>query len=149
MRQIVYNLHFRSKATPADAEGKVLRTTGSAVSGRATTLVGPGGIESSYAAQPGDAALFESEVRITAPNLFTETGSISFGEGHRLLFSCFGQGQLLPSTDGSHLMCGAVTWKAEGGEGQFEGATGLITSNFTLNNEGEINDYQLGLLFVK
>jgi hypothetical protein len=149
MRQIVYNLHFRSKATPTDAEGKALRTTGSAVSGSTTTLLSPEGVESSYSAQPGDVALFESEVRITAPNVFTERGSISFGETHRLLFSCFGQGQLLPSTDDSNLMCGAVTWKVEGGEGQFEGATGLITSNFTLNDQGEINDYQLGLLFIK
>jgi hypothetical protein len=149
MRQIVYNLHFRSKATPTDSEGKVLRATGSAVSGSTTTLVSPDGVQSSYAAQPGDVALFESEVRITAPNIFTEKGSISFGEDHRLLFSCFGQGQLIPSTDGSNLMCGAVTWKVEGGEGQFEGATGLITSNFTLSDTGEVNDYQLGLLFIR
>lgn len=148
MRQIVYNLHFRGKATPADSGGRVLRETGTAVSATWTTLITATGVENTYAAQAGELALLESEVTITGPNLFTERGSISFGDDHRIDFSCFGQGQLL-ETGGSGMMSGAVTWKVEGGSGQFEGASGLITSNFTMSDSGELNDYQLGLIYLK
>ncbi len=148
MRQIVYHLHFRGRATPTDGGAKVLRATATAVSGSTTTSISSAGIESSYAAQVGEVALFESEVILTGENVFTERGSISFGEEHRLTFTCLGEGRLTPSGDPT-LMCGAVAWKVEGGEGQFEGATGLITSNFTLSDSGDVNDYQLGLLFVK
>ena len=46
------------------------------------------------------------------------------------------------------IMAGAANWKVEGGEGQFAEATGLITSNFTLTETGEINDYHFGVIFV-
>lgn len=148
MRQIVYNLHFRGKATPADSGGRVIRETGTAVSSTWTTLITPSGLENAYAAQTGELALIESEVTITGPNLFTERGSITFGDDHRIDFSCFGQGQLMEA-GGAGTMSGAVTWKVEGGAGQFDGASGLITSNFTLSDSGEVNDYQVGLLFLK
>jgi hypothetical protein len=46
-------------------------------------------------------------------------------------------------------MHGAVTWKVDGGDGQFEGATGLITSNFVLSDTGDVVDHQFGLIFLK
>jgi hypothetical protein len=36
-----------------------------------------------------------------------------------------------------------------GGSGQFEGATGKITSNFVLSDTGELTDNQLGMLFLR
>jgi hypothetical protein len=33
--------------------------------------------------------------------------------------------------------------------GQFEGASGLITSNFTVSDTGEVVDHHFGALFVK
>jgi hypothetical protein len=36
-----------------------------------------------------------------------------------------------------------VIWKVDGGEGKFEGATGFITSNFSVDAEGSITDHQL------
>jgi hypothetical protein len=35
-----------------------------------------------------------------------------------------------------------------GGEGQFANAQGLITSNFTLSESGEVNDYHFGVIFL-
>jgi hypothetical protein len=42
-----------------------------------------------------------------------------------------------------------VIWRVEDGEGQFAGASGLITSNFTLNATGELIDNHFGLIFVR
>jgi len=92
---------------------------------------------------------FESEVRFTGQNVFTETGAISFGEdNHSLRFSSVGQGHMGPSADPT-FSAGTVTWKVEGGEGQFDGASGYITSNFIVREDGEVTDYQFGVIFLK
>ena len=44
---------------------------------------------------------------------------------------------------------GSVVWRVEGGEGQFAGATGLITSNFTLSDKGDVTDNQFGLIYCR
>jgi len=43
---------------------------------------------------------------------------------------------------------GSATWKVDGGEGQFAGARGLITTAFTLSDTGERSDYHCGLIFL-
>jgi hypothetical protein len=40
-------------------------------------------------------------------------------------------------------------WRVESGEGQFAGARGLVTSNFTLSAAGEVTDNHFGLIFVR
>jgi len=42
-----------------------------------------------------------------------------------------------------------VIWKVERGEGQFEGASGLITSNFFVSTTGEVTDNHFGVIFVR
>ena len=44
---------------------------------------------------------------------------------------------------------GSVMWKIDRGEGQFSGATGLITSNFFVGEKGEVTDHHFGVLFVR
>jgi hypothetical protein len=46
-------------------------------------------------------------------------------------------------------MHGVVSWRVEGGEGQFAGASGLITSNFTLSADGQVTDHHFGVLWVR
>ncbi len=126
-----------------------MKATTSATSCTMETLIGPDGLKGSFAPSEGGLAYFESEVRAISAEAFTESGSIAFGEGdHVLRFSTVGQGHLGPSTD-SKYMHGSVIWKVEGGEGQFEGATGLITSNFILSSSGDVVDHQFGLIFTK
>lgn len=148
MAQIVFNLQFRGTAAPG-AESGVMKATTSATSCKMETIIGPDGVKGTFSPAEGGLAYFESEVRITAPDTFTESGTISFGDGdHSLRFTTIGQGHMGPSADPKH-MHGAVIWKVEGGEGQFEGATGLITSNFILSDTGDVVDHQFGLIFVK
>ena len=44
---------------------------------------------------------------------------------------------------------GSVMWRVESGKGQFAEATGLITSNFTIGEGGEVIDHHCGVIFVK
>ena len=149
MRQIMYNLQFRGTAVRSSAENGVLKATTSAASCVMRSVVTADGVEGSIAPAEGGLAFFESEVRILSPEAFTESGTIGFGDGdHALRFSTVGQGYLGPSADPQH-MAGAVTWRVDGGEGQFEGATGLITSNFVLSEHGDVVDHQFGVIFVK
>ena len=98
---------------------------------------------------PGGTACFESEVTVTGDNSFVESGSIRFGDGqHRLHFNTVGQGYLAAGAQ-PELRHGTVTWRVESGSGQFDGATGLITSNFTISSDGQVVDNHFGLLFVK
>jgi hypothetical protein len=148
MPQIIFNLQFRGAATPAGETG-VMKATTSATSCSMQTIMGPEGVTGTFSPVDGGLAYFESEVRITSSDAFTESGIITFGDGDDALrFSTVGQGHMGPSADPKH-MHGAVTWKIEGGEGQFAGATGLITSNFLLSDTGDVVDHQFGLVFVK
>jgi len=47
------------------------------------------------------------------------------------------------------LQHGSVMWQVDGGEGQFTGASGIITSNFTLGATGEVTDNHFGVIFVR
>lgn len=148
MRQIIFNLQFRGAAAPA-AESGVMKATTSATSCTMQTVMGSEGVTGTFSPTDGGLAYFESEVRITSKEAFTESGTITFGEGDdSIRFSTAGEGHLGPSADPKH-MHGAVIWKIEGGAGQFEGASGLITSNFLLSDTGDVVDHQFGLIFVK
>jgi hypothetical protein len=46
------------------------------------------------------------------------------------------------------LQRGAVIWEVTEGRGQFAGATGLVTSNFTVGSKGEVVDNHYVRLFL-
>jgi hypothetical protein len=149
MRKIMYVMHFTGQASRHTDGSDLLRTTGSATSCVITTKIVPSGVESSLKASDGELAFIESELRMTGTDAFQETGEISFGdEGkHVLRFSTLGQGHISVDLQPG-VMAGTACWKVEGGEGQFNGAGGFITSNFTINESGERSDFHCGLIFV-
>src|SRR5579871_1549654 len=148
MKHIIYCMQFKGTAAPG-AEAGVLKATTSAISSDIRTIVGDDGVQGKFQATDGGMAYFESEVCIINPASFTESGTITFGEGgHSLKFSTVGQGHLGPTPD-SKTMAGTVTWKIDSGEGQFQDASGLITSNFMLAEHGEVTDYHFGVIFLK
>ena len=149
MQQIVYAMHFQGKATPAEGETGVFRVHAAAVSSSITSVVNSGGITGGFDPSAVADANFESRVTTTPGKGFEERGTIAFGSGgHRLRFKTLGAGWMGPSAD-SRLQQGTVTWELEEGEGQLAGAQGLITSNFTITYDGEVNDYHLGVLYLK
>jgi hypothetical protein len=147
MKQIFYAMQFKGQAGPGDKEKTMVAKTTSD-SCRITSVVQDAGLQATLEAVAGDRASFESEVTITGETSFVESGSIHFGHRHSLRFSTVGSGYLGTSAD-PRLKHGTVNWRVDGGDGQFEGATGLITSNFTVGANGEVVDNHFGLIFLK
>jgi hypothetical protein len=160
LRQIIYAMQFNGEVKPLGTSPNVMKATMIAASCRFVTVIGSDGLQTALAPLAGQPATFESEVTLlggfessdmtsAGESGFKETGTITFGEGnHRLRFSTLGQGYVGPSTE-SDVRQGAVMWRVEGGQGQFEGAQGLITSNFTISPMGEVTDHHMGVIFVK
>lgn len=147
MRQIMYALRFAGQATPAGPDGNVLHARTSSPSSTMTSRVGANGLDGAIDATPGDTATFTSEVTFTSDTEFLETGAITFGDGHVLHFSTVGSGCLLPSADPARKH-GAVMWRVDRGEGQFAGASGLITSNFFVDGQLGVVDHHFGVILV-
>ena len=149
MRQIIYAMQFTGRATAKDTLPTVLKATTTAPSCSLTSTTGPEGVHGSLQRVAGADATFESEVAFSDDSTFQETGTIAFGRhGHRLRFSTVGQGYLGPSADPTRKH-GTVMWRVDAGEGQFAGASGLITSNFFVSDTGEVTDNHYGVIFVQ
>lgn len=149
MRQVTYTMHFRGQASRSGGDTSVLRTTGSGTSSTMDTTVRATGVETTLHAKPGDLAFLESELRLQGQNAFSGTGTLTFGDDadHALRFSTLAPGHLAPSPVAG-VMAGAVSWKVDGGSGTFDGASGVITSAFTLTESGDISEYHCGILFL-
>jgi hypothetical protein len=147
MKELVFALQFKGKARPVEGvEGKLAaKTTASAQVLR--TAVTPKGVQARYESRPGPRASFESEVQSTGAGTFVESGRIGYGKAGRVTFKTVGQGILGPSAVNG-LQRGAVIWEVVDGTGQFAGATGLITSNFTVGSKGEVVDNHYVRLFL-
>lgn len=148
MRQIIYAMQFKGQARPVEGRTGVLKATTFAPSCTIRTVVDASGIAATIEATNGERATFESEVTFTGPTQFQERGTIAFGaNGNQLRFETVGEGYLGP-TDSPKLSHGSVIWRISEGEGQFQGASGLITSNFTVGDDGAVIDNHLGVIFV-
>jgi hypothetical protein len=147
MKELVFALQFKGKAHPVEGvEGKLAANT-TAVSQVLRTLLTATGVQAKAESKPGPRATFESEVQMTGAGTFIENGRISYARAAGLTFKTAGHGVLGASgVDG--LQRGAVIWEVTEGRGQFTGATGLITSNFTVGAKGEVVDNHYVRLFL-
>jgi hypothetical protein len=158
MSQIIYTMQLKGEMTPVGTSPNVMKAT-MVANGVSLTVVGHSGLQAILEPATGKQATFESDVTLlggfetaevtsAGEGGFKETGTISFGEGeHRLRFSTIGQGYIGPTAE-PNLRQGAVMWQVEGGEGQFQGAQGLITSNFIISDADEVTDHHMGVIFV-
>ena len=149
MKQLTYAMQFKGQAVPVQGQAGRLRATTSAPSALLTTIVNQKGVEGEVEEIDGSRAHFTSEVAMTGEATFQESGTIRFGpNGHALRFVTLGEGHMGPSAEAG-ITHGSVIRRVEGGEGQFQGATGLITSNFTLSQEGVVTDNQFGVVYLR
>jgi hypothetical protein len=149
MRQIVYTLRFVGYVTPLDTAKDLCRVTTTAPSCALTTLIGPEGVRGIVELIPSYVARCTATLRRSGDGAFIEAGTISFGDGgHSLHFVTRGEGMLLPSPQPERSL-GSVTWQVRGGEGRFDGAHGLITSNFLMDADGAIEEIQVGTIFLQ
>jgi hypothetical protein len=148
MKQVIYAMQFKGKAAPG-ASTNVMKASTTSPSTTVTSVIGADGVNGKLESAVGGKAQFESEVTPTGDTSFTEKGTIRFGEGNnRLQFSTVERGYLGDCAQPG-LKSGVVMWRVDGGEGQFAGASGYITSNFTLSDAGDVTDNHFGVIFVK
>ena len=149
MKQVTYFLQFKGSAAPKEGSEGVMEVTERATSESVRTSVLPDGVECKIEPLDGPEATFESTVTMSGDNKFDEKGSISFGSGKdRLRFSSLGPGFMEASPEPG-ITYGGVVFRVDGGDGVFDGASGHITSNFSLNEAGEVTDNQVGILYIK
>ncbi len=120
MTEIVFATESRGKGVPV--EGKE----------------GTFHVECSGTGPQGESVTFKSEVVMTDDG-FDEVGTIDYAGRGSLKFETIGLGHMAPSPI-SGLNHGSVIWRITEGDGEFKGATGLITSNFTFSDEGDLVD---------
>ena len=147
MHEVIYAMRFTGQAEPVGEVGNVLKAATSAPSSTITCTVGTDGLTGTLTSVPGQEAAFASEVTFTGETSFQEVGTITFGAGNTLTFSTVGSGMLAPSADPSRKH-GTVMWRVDHGEGQFAGATGLITSNFFVDDHLAVTDHHFGVLLL-
>jgi len=120
MRDLVFAMELRGQAAPVEGREGVLKAH---TSGR-----GPA----------GETVQFASEV-VLRGETFDETGSIEYVGRGKVQFVTVGGGYLSPSPL-PDTQWGAVIWRITAADGEFQGASGFITSNFTVSASGEVVD---------
>jgi hypothetical protein len=145
--QLIYVLQFEGNAGPVEGKEGVMQAATHASAAQITTKIEAGGVSGSIAPLDGPGADFQSEVTFTGETSFLESGTITFGGGASLTFSTIGSGYLAPSPEAGTL-AGSVIWRIESGAGQLTGASGLITSNFTVGSAGEVVDNHFGVIYL-
>ena len=145
LQPIVYSLQFRGRITSLSS--RVLEQRASAPSQVLVTTVDANGLAGRVQPGEGEEALLVSRLVLADDGSFDQSGTIEFAPGHVLAFRSVGSARLGRSPD-PHLRHGAAVWEVEGGEGQFRGAHGRITSNFFVSDTNELTDNHFGLIFV-
>src|SRR6478752_6730329 len=142
---IVYSLQFRGRITSLSS--RVLEQRATAPSQVLITTVDGDGLAGRVPPGKGEEALLVSRLVLADDGSFDQSGTIEFAPGQLVAFRSVGAARLGPSPD-PHLRQGAAVWEVEGGEGQFRGAHGRITSNFFLSDTNELTDNHFGLIFT-
>ena len=145
MKPITYSLQFRGRASSVGSDRMRFRLT--APSSALVTSLGPDGVHAVVEDAAGGDATLEAELSLGGHSTFEDGGTIEFGHGNSVRFRSVGLGRLVECPD-RNLRQGTVVCQVEGGNGQFERAEGLITSNFLVSDTGEVTDNHLGLIFV-
>ncbi len=141
MRRLIISARFSAQATQPSGEPPEVD-----VDGRSAWV-------SVHAADESDAGInslsYSSHAKFTGESTFTERGRLTVDEGDGALdFATFAEGFLGPSAD-PELHHGSVSWRIERGHGRFQGASGLITSNFVLRpTSGEVDERQVAVVFL-
>ena len=137
MPRILMFVEFSDRATPPEGDPPTLT-----VHGESTRIVALEG-------NAPEAAAFDSTVTMTGETSFVESGTMTFGNQKDLVhFSASGEG-FLGSSPEDGMLQGSVIWRVNVGEGRFDGAEGLITSNFLFAAEtGEVSEKQVISLFL-
>jgi len=154
MRQINYNVVLQGRSTsPDQAASKdgshsIIHVTATAEHDAIRCLEGAQHVALVLQSSVRNALAFEAQITMDEDGVLQQTGRVRFGDGeHALTVSTAGQGRLVLSPDPTRRQ-GAMTLQIDGGSGLFAGATGMITSNFLLNDSGAYRDLHTAVIFL-
>jgi hypothetical protein len=147
VRELVFALEFRGSAAAVDGSATTRSARTSAPSQALRAVMGPEAMEAGVEPLSGDSAMLESTVERFADGSFVEAGITTDGRLGTVSFSTVGKGTVGPSPVEGWVH-GAVMWIVTGGDGQFTGARGLITSNFVASAQGEVVDNQFARIYL-
>jgi len=147
MRELAFALEFRGTGSPVPGSVSLRRARTRAPSQVLRTVLGSAGIEAAIDPVAGEEAVLESRVERFPDGTFGEDGSIRYGSAGSIRFETVGRGHVGPSPATGQVH-GAVIWTVVQGDGALAGARGLITSNFTVEADGQVVDHQFARLYV-
>ena len=147
MHEIVFALEFRGQAGPVAGSTSMRQARSVAPSQTLCTVLGADGVRARVEHVEGEVAVLESRVERFGDGTFVEDGAITYGSAGRVLFDTIGRGWVGPSPRPGWVS-GGVVWRITDGDGRFVGARGLITSNFTVNADGEVIDHHVTRLYL-
>ena len=147
MREIVFALEFRGQAGPVPGSESKRQARSTAPSQRLSTVLGREGVQARIDATIGDTAVLESRVERFGDGTFVEDGTITYGAAGSVTFETIGRGWVGPAPIAGWVV-GGVLWTITAGEGAFQGARGLIASNFTVSADGQVIDDHVARLYL-
>jgi len=147
MREIVFALQFRGRAGSVPGSESKRQARSTAPSQTLSTVLGRDGIHARVDAVAGESAVLESRVERFGDGTFVEDGTITYGSAGSVTFETIGRGWVGPAPLAGWVV-GGVVWNVTSGDGVFRGALGLITSNFTVNADGQVIDDHVARFYV-
>jgi hypothetical protein len=148
MRELVFALEFRGRATAAPEAPHLRRAHSIAPSQALRAVITADGIEAGVAPLPGDSAVLDSRVERFPDGSFVEDGTIRYGRAGVITFVTVGRGVVAPGPRAGWTH-GAVIWEITGGAGRFTGARGLVTSSFLVSPDGEVIDHHVVRIYTE
>jgi len=147
MRELVFALEFRGRAGPVPGSESKRQARTIAPSQTLSTVLEREGVRARVEAMGGESAVLESRVERFGDGSFVEDGTIAYGSAGTVAFETIGRGWVAPAPLPGWVV-GGVVWSITAGDGAFAGARGLITSNFTVNADGEVIDDHFARLYL-
>ncbi len=141
MNRINYSTQFTGTSETTDYSDGAFKTSTVAPIGSIFAEDGEGTVSLGNA---GDAKI-KSTVVLTGNGSFQQYGTITFEDSRdRLHFSTQGQGRIEDGADKR----ATATLKIDRGEGRFQNASGLISSDFSISENGDVIDNQIGAVRI-
>ena len=147
MREIVFALQFRGQAGPVPGSDSKRQARSTAPSQTLSTVLGRDGVHARIDTAAGESAVLESRVERFGDGTFVEDGTITYGAAGSVTFETIGRGWVGPSPLAGWVV-GGVVWSITAGDGVFRDARGIITSNFTVNRDGQVIDDHVTRLYL-
>lgn len=143
--ELVFALEFRGTAAPVPGVEGAREAQTTASTAGLSAYVGGEWLRARLASAP---ATLRARVQRFGDGTFVEEGRIVYGAAGAIAFDTVGRGWV-ERRPGAGVMFGAVLWRITQGEGGLAGAQGLITSSFSVTDDGAVVDHHVARMYLR